>query len=139
VSPHRLTDVLAEYAGTRTFAAFHERSSPVRPRTIEATTLAELGSGLFEVRIRGDRFARYLVRFLVGTAVAVAAGVLPGERVTAALEGGEKVQGLKAPAHGLILWDVRYPSDLDPFTASERELPPGLPENPPFQDLLGPP
>jgi tRNA pseudouridine38-40 synthase len=138
VGPERLADILREYVGTREFAAFHESSSPVRARTIESAELTESGKGLFEICIRGDRFARYLVRFLVGTAVAAAAVAIPRERVTLAIETGERIHGLRAPAQGLILWEVRYPADRDPFSPLDRQAPPGLPNSPPFQELCEP-
>jgi tRNA pseudouridine38-40 synthase len=72
------------------------------------------------------------VRYLVGSALKVVAGLLPEESWKAALETGSAVEGLKAPAQGLVLWEVRYPPGLDPFTAGERLHPPGLPLEPPF-------
>jgi tRNA pseudouridine38-40 synthase len=132
ISPERLAELLRMAVGQRDFIAFHESSSPRKPRTLESVTLHELGGGLFELVLRGDAFARYQVRYLVGSALLTAAGALPEERWRAALETGERIVGLKAEAKGLVLWEVRYPARLDPFTAAERAAPPGLPEGPPF-------
>jgi tRNA pseudouridine38-40 synthase len=132
ITPERLLELLKRAEGTRDFTAFHENSSPRKPRTLESATLHALGGGLFEVILRGDAFARYQVRYLVGSALLTAAGQLPEDQWRAALERGERIPGLKAEAAGLVLWDVRYPAKLDPFTPAERAAPPGLPVGPPF-------
>lgn len=132
ITPERLLELLKLAEGTRDFTAFHENSSPRKPRTLESATLHALGGGLFEVILRGDAFARYQVRYLVGSALLTAAGQLPEDQWRAALERGERIPGLKAEAAGLVLWEVRYPAKLDPFTPAERAAPPGLPEGPPF-------
>lgn len=131
-SPERLAELLGMAVGQRDFIAFHENSSPRKPRMLESATVRELGGGLFEVVLRGNAFARYQVRYLVGSALLTAAGGLPEERWRAALEVGERIPGLKADPAGLVLWEVRYPAKLDPFTLAERAAPPGLPEGPPF-------
>jgi tRNA pseudouridine38-40 synthase len=132
ITPERISELLGMAVGQRDFTAFHENSSPRKLRTLESATLRELGGGLFEVILRGDAFARYQVRYLVGSALLTAAGQLPEEQWRAALERGERIAGLKAEAAGLVLWEVRYPAKLDPFTPAERAAPPGLPEGPPF-------
>jgi tRNA pseudouridine38-40 synthase len=132
VTPERLEALLGAAVGTRDFIAFHEKSSPRKPRTLESATLHALGGGLYEARLSGDGFARYQVRYLVGSALKVAAGLLPEAAWKAALETGEALEGFKAPAHGLVLWEVRYPPGVDPFTTGERLHPPGLPLEPPF-------
>jgi tRNA pseudouridine38-40 synthase len=138
IAPERLAELLGMAVGQRDFVAFHENSSPRRPRTLESATLRALGGGLFEAQLRGDAFARYQVRYLVGSALLTAAGRLSEAQWRAALETGERIRGLKAAAAGLVLWEVRYPPELDPFTAAERDAPPGLPAGPPFVGLVGP-
>jgi tRNA pseudouridine38-40 synthase len=137
IAPERFAALLGMAVGQRDFVAFHENSSPRKPRTLESATLHELGGGLFEARLRGDAFARYQVRYLVGSALLTAAGRISEAQWRAALETGEKIPGLKATAAGLVLWEVRYPPELDPFTAAERAAPPGLPAGPPFSDAAG--
>jgi len=132
VAPERLAELLRYAEGTRDFIAFHEKSSVRRPRTLMAAELVELGGGLFEARLRGDGFARYQVRYLVGSAVATAGGKLSEEQWRAALDRGEAIPGFKAPAEGLVLWEVRYPSGVDPFPGELREAAPGVPGEPPF-------
>jgi tRNA pseudouridine38-40 synthase len=126
-----LAERLLDAVGTRDFIAFHESSSPQKPRTLEQASLHALGGGLYEARLRGDSFARYQVRYLVGSALLAAAGVLTAAQWAEALQQGSAIAGLKAPGQGLVLWDVRYPAQVDPFGAHERERPPGLPAGPP--------
>jgi tRNA pseudouridine38-40 synthase len=132
VDASRLADAIGRCAGTRDFSAFHHPSSTVRLRTVSAASLHELASGLVEVRLRGDAFARYQVRTLVGTAVAVARGEVPEAAYLAALEEGLPLKRVRAPAEGLVLWEVFFPPPLDPFSAQERREAPLLPAVPPF-------
>jgi len=132
IDPDRLALLLGRCVGTRDFAAFHESSSPRRLRSITHACLVELGGGLFEARILGDRFGRYQMRYLTGSAVAVCAGQIVEDDFRAALEQGATIRGIKAPARGLILWEVSYPGNRDPFGALERNDPEALPHDPPF-------
>ena len=124
--------LLQEACGTRDFIAFHESSSPQRPRTLYSATFGELAPGLFEARLIGSGFARYQVRFLLGTALRVSSGRLSLEQWRAALEHGMPLKGLRAPALGLVLWEVRYGDGVDPFPRPLRDAAPGLPPEPPF-------
>ena len=133
--PERIDELLRSCQGTRDFGAFHEKSSVRGQRTLSQARLVDLGGGIYEARLRGDRFGRYQVRYLVGSAVAAATGCLDGEAFTAAVERGAALAGLKAPAHGLVLWEVAYPPGDDPFTDGERTAPPGLPDEPPFSTV----
>ncbi len=133
-TPERVAELLGAAVGCRDFRAFHENSSLCKPRTLTSATLHALGGGLFEARLRGDGFGRYQVRYLVGSALLTAAGGLSEERYREALDTGTSIPGLKAPAAGLLLWEVHYPADKDPFPPAERTRPPGLPPAPPFLD-----
>ncbi len=133
ITPERLAELLAKAQGTRDFWAFHEKTSTRTRRTLHKASLAEIAPGLFEARFVGDRFARYQVRYLVGTAVAVAAGAISEEAYAAALESANEIARYKAPPEGLTLWEVFYPPAIDPFTATERAVAPGLPREPPWQ------
>jgi tRNA pseudouridine38-40 synthase len=137
LKPERVAELLGAAVGCRDFHAFHEHSSLRKPRTLESATLHALGNGLFEARLRGDGFGRYQVRYLVGSALLTASGALSEELFRAALDSGTPIPGLKAPARGLVLWEVRYPPELDPFPPEERARPPGLPQEPPFSFMEG--
>lgn len=134
VEPERVHALLARAVGTRDFWAFHEKSSQRMDRTLRAVELARLSDALYELRLSGDGFARYMVRYLVGDAVGVARGELREADYQAALEGAVSFAGHRAPSHGLCLWDVRYPEELDPFTSADRAGPGALPDTPPFRE-----
>jgi len=65
----------------------------------------------------------------------VAAGVLAEEAFLRAIAEAALLPGVKAPAHGLVLWDVHYPATIDPFDANERLRAAALPPDPPFNAL----
>ena len=119
----KLQQILALYPGTRDFTAFHAKSSPQIQRTLHRVDFSSLGEGLFEVRLIGKGFARYQVRYLVGSAVAGAAGQLPKSSIEDALHFGTAFPGLRAPAHGLVLWKVFYPPGLALFSGTEEAFP----------------
>ncbi|MFT3711215.1 MAG: tRNA pseudouridine(38-40) synthase TruA [Archangium sp.] len=111
------------FVGTRTFKPFHFKTSEARKRTIEAVTLT--GRTL---EFRGDAFARHMVRMLTGALLAVARGRVSREVFTAALEEDRFFHCPVAEPEPLTLWEVLYPADVDPFTATERaENAPPLP------------
>ena len=131
----RLARALQALEGTRDFGAFHESSSPRGPRTVDRAELVDAGRGLFEVRIRGDRFGRHQVRFMVGSATAVAAGALDEDAYLRAILEAAPLAGLRAPAHALVLWEVWYPRALDPFDAVDRASAGALLHAPPFAPI----
>ncbi|MBK7860160.1 MAG: tRNA pseudouridine(38-40) synthase TruA [Archangiaceae bacterium] len=128
VDPEKVAAVLEEAVGTRDFFAFHDKSSSQLPRTVREVTWAGSGA-VAELRIVGDGFARYMVRYLVGGAVGVARGELSHLDWRAAITAATPFAGLKAPAQGLILWEVRYAPADDPFAGQTATLPGG----PPFE------
>lgn len=129
VDPHLVYAELRRAEGTRDFFAFHDKSSKQIPRTLSNVEIAQLDEHLFELRLIGPGFARYMVRYLVGAAIGLARGELSIADYDAALDHAKPFAGLKAPAHGLILWQVRYRAEMDPFEGATATLPPG----PPFQ------
>jgi tRNA pseudouridine38-40 synthase len=61
--------------------------------------------------VEADTFMRHMVRVLVGTMLAVAHGRFDVERFTALLDGAPRSAAAEtAPAHGLYLESVRYPT-----------------------------
>ena len=91
-----------------------------------------LGGGIFGIRFASAGFARFQVRYLVGAAALVAAGIIPEENLFASLAGGTPVPGVRAAAEALVLWEVAYPQEIDPFSSEERQRPRGVPDEPPF-------
>jgi len=130
-----LAGVLRALEGTRDFSAFHESSSSRGLRTIHRAELVESAGGVLDIRIRGDRFGRHQIRFMVGAAAAVAAGALAKEALLRSIEEAVPLPGVKAPARGLVLWDVHYPATVDPFDANDRLRSAALPPDPPFSAL----
>jgi tRNA pseudouridine38-40 synthase len=94
--------------------------------------LGELAPHVFELRVLGDGFARYMVRYLVGGAVGVARGELKGSDFDAGVLEAKPFAGVRAPPQGLVLWEVSYPDAMNPFTESDRTGPALLPAGPPF-------
>ncbi|HVL96137.1 MAG TPA: tRNA pseudouridine(38-40) synthase TruA [Solirubrobacteraceae bacterium] len=115
--PHRVDlDALdacaAALAGTHDFTAFTPRNSYHTrfDRIVHAATWERSGERL-EFRIEADAFMRSMNRILVGTMLDVASGRRSVESFVALLDGAPRSQaGDTAPAHGLYLASVRYPS-----------------------------
>jgi tRNA pseudouridine38-40 synthase len=129
--PTLLERALALAVGTRDFASFCEPRAPVRIRTLHSATVGVAGDVL-DIALEGDAFGRFMVRGLVGAAVEVARGALSIEAFTAALDGRLRggVAPIRAPAHGLTLWEVHYQNGSHPFGLQPPRNPP--PEVPPF-------
>ena len=81
------------------------------------TTLCNIQKSSWEISsrgmlytIEGNRFLRHLVRRLAGTMVNIAMGRQQYAEFELLLKGDERTQkGHSAPAHGLVLVNVRYP------------------------------
>ena len=132
VDPKRIEQVLQKALGTHDFWAFHEKSSGRIPRTLRSAEVVETAPGRIDLRLSGDGFGRYQVRYLVGGAVGVARGEIREEDFVAGIEAAVEFPGAKAPAQGLILWEVFYPPQFDPFSSAERVAAAGVPREPPF-------
>ena len=128
---------LKRFEGTHDFAAFHHHSSARRPRTISRIDVRHRAHGLLDVSVRGEGFARYQVRYLIAAAAAVARREHSLAELEHALRSSTSLRLTKAPASGLILWEVRYPPELDPFEPALRALAPGVPRAPPFEAPAG--
>jgi tRNA pseudouridine38-40 synthase len=128
----RVNELLRLFVGQRTYAAFHDKGSTVKPRTIGQAELVELGGGLFEARLTGTGFGRYMIRYLVGAIIDVVRGVIPLEVFMAGLEDARPFVRARAPAAGLTLWQIDYAAEVDPFSGADRHLAAGVPESAPF-------
>jgi tRNA pseudouridine38-40 synthase len=120
VDPQKLAVQVAKLAGARDFFAFHDKGSSRIVRRITRAELLHLEPGVVEVQLEGDGFARYMVRYLVGSAVAVAQGTLDEAVFDLALLEARVFTKRRAPPHGLVLWSVSYPPDADPFSVGDR-------------------
>lgn len=98
--------------GTHEFTAFTPAQTQHRHfrRTIVSASWEDRGDVL-ELWIEADSFLRNMIRVLVATMLDVAGGRRSLDDFTALLEGRPRSQaGVTAPAHGLYLASVRYPS-----------------------------
>jgi tRNA pseudouridine38-40 synthase len=120
VEPRAVLEVLARAEGTHDFYAFHDKSSRQMQRTVRSVSFGQVEPHVAELRLVGDGFARYMVRYLVGSAVGVARGEVALADYETALREPKSFAGVKAPPQGLVLWEVRYPPEMDPFTADDR-------------------
>lgn len=132
VDPTRVAQVLRHALGTHDFWAFHEKASPRINRTITKVEVVEPAPGRVDLRLTGSGFGRYQVRYLVGSAVAVARGEVREEDFLAGIDRAVLFDGVKAPAQGLTLWEVLYPAAFDPFPLPARVASAGVPNGPPF-------
>jgi tRNA pseudouridine38-40 synthase len=78
-------------------------------RTLSRCDLRHAGALLTFV-IEGDGFLYKMCRGIVGTLIQVGQGKLAIDEISRILEHRDRrAAGMTAPAHGLILWRVRYP------------------------------
>ncbi len=101
--------------GTHDFSSFCRTKSETTNRVCtiyEAHWLAEPRPNDWVLRIVGDRFLHGMVRAITGTLLQIGRGKRPLDdlpRILAARD--RRVAGPAAPAHGLVLQQVCYPSD----------------------------
>jgi tRNA pseudouridine38-40 synthase len=114
-------DVDAMNAATAVLTGLHDWAAYCRPRE-RATSIRELQrfdwdrgpDGVLTARLQADAFCHSMVRALVGAAVAVGEGRLPGERMRTLRDEAVRVNEFKVmPAAGLTLTEIGYPADDD--------------------------
>jgi tRNA pseudouridine38-40 synthase len=108
-------EVLGAIVGSHDFTAFArpgEQKDPVRT-VLRAEVVECEWAPLWAVVLEGRGFLRAMVRNLVGTAVTIALGVAPPERMAELLAARGRYRGVRAPGWGLALGAVRY--DVRPF------------------------
>lgn len=111
-----LREAAALVPGTRTFRVFHFKTSEARVRTVSSVHVDDA----LMVTFTGDAFARHMVRMLMGAMLGVARGKLSRETFVAGLEREVFFHCPVAPPEPLTLWEVLYPSEVDPFSAEDR-------------------
>jgi tRNA pseudouridine38-40 synthase len=106
----RLREAAGDILGSHDFSGF-ARLGP-GSRACDVTCAAWERDPLgWRLEITADRFLRGMVRALVGAFVCVARGTLERAALVAGLERPEAAPSpFVAPAHGLFLWDVQYPT-----------------------------
>lgn len=79
-------------------------------RTITALDITQNGNEI-TIRITGNGFLYNMVRIIVGTLIRVGRGFYTPEKVKEILEAKDrKAAGVTAPAHGLMLMEIKYDS-----------------------------
>lgn len=102
------------FEGYKDFSAFcNERSQFTRNTFchIEKITIEQIDGMRFCIAIKGTRFLYKMVRNIVGTLAYIASGKIPLSALEKILESRRRAEaGITAPAHGLVLKQVFYPS-----------------------------
>ena len=99
--------------GFRALSAVGPEREHWRCRVADCRWQAREDAPGLELWISADRFLHRMVRFLVGTMLDVARGRRPLTDVARLLDGSDnRLASPPAPAHGLYLVAVRYPSHL---------------------------
>lgn len=96
--------------GKHDFAAFcgNARMKKSTVRTIYSIDVEEDGS-FIDLIFTGNGFLQNMVRILTGTLVECGLAERKPEDIKGILESKDRsLAGMKAPAHGLILWEVKY-------------------------------
>lgn len=109
----RLRDAAGAVVGSHDFSGFARLGPGSRVCRVSRSAWERDPLG-WRLEITADRFLRGMVRALVGAFVAVARGALDRSALTAGLERpGSAPPPHVAPAQGLFLWDVRYPTSAE--------------------------
>jgi tRNA pseudouridine38-40 synthase len=113
----RALDLPAMRAATQLFLGKHDFRSFAGTRgyeadsTVRTVTRCDLrrSGPLLTFVIEGDGFLYKMCRGIVGTLVQVGQGKFPREDISRMLARKDRrAAGMTAPAHGLVLWKVRY-------------------------------
>jgi tRNA pseudouridine38-40 synthase len=118
---HLLADAAKLFLGTHDFAAFGSPTTPkgTTVRTVIKAEWMQVEGDEWQFEVQADAFLYRMVRRLVFVQVSVAQGKFPVEAVARSLadplqagKGSEIHAGL-APAHGLTLVEVTYPTSIE--------------------------
>lgn len=109
----RMREAASYFVGTHDFASFMASGSDVTDtvRTVDRCEILRQGD-VVTVTVSGNGFLYHMVRIMVGTLVAVSEGKLNPSAVIDILAARDRARaGMTAPACGLYLNRVDYPSD----------------------------
>ena len=111
----------APLLGEHDFTSFCAKRAQqnVKVRTIHSIEVWKERSIVW-IEVRGNAFLQHMVRIIVGTLAEVGRGRLLAERVEPILEARDRRKaGPTAPAHGLCLWHIEYPTDYAALMQNE--------------------
>jgi tRNA pseudouridine38-40 synthase len=108
---NRAASLLLQY---NDFASFCRTNSDVKTTICRVSVACWSQSGdILEFTIRADRFLRNMVRAITGTMVDIGQGKTTVDEFRAIIEAKDrKLAGQSAPARGLFLAGIEYPSDV---------------------------
>ncbi len=110
LNPDNMRKAASYLVGEHDFASFCNVRTDVENtvRTITALDILQDGDEI-TIRITGNGFLYNMVRIIVGTLIRVGRGFYEPEKVKEILEAKDrKAAGVTAPAHGLMLVEIRY-------------------------------
>ncbi len=121
LDPVLMAAAAALLLGLHDFAAFcRRRDGATTIRTLQSLAVTREGTELL-CTVQADAFCHSMVRSLVGSLVAVGEGRRPVEWPASLLELNTRSDDIQvAPAHGLTLVDVAYPSDAELAARAEQ-------------------
>ena len=108
----RMNEAAALLIGTHDFSAFRSSECQARSpvRRLEQVEVERIGIWL-RVRVSANAFLHHMVRNIVGLLLAVGEGKQGPAWAREVLESRDRTRcAATAPAHGLYLWSVDYPS-----------------------------
>ena len=110
LNPDNMRKAASYLVGEHDFVSFCNVRTDVENtvRTITALDILQDGDEII-IRITGNGFLYNMVRIIVGTLIRVGRGFYEPEKVKEILEAKDrKAAGVTAPAHGLMLVEIRY-------------------------------
>ena len=110
LNPDNMRKAASYLMGEHDFVSFCNVRTDVENtvRTITALDILQDGDEI-TIRITGNGFLYNMVRIIVGTLIRVGRGFYEPEKVKEILEAKDrKAAGVTAPAHGLMLVEIRY-------------------------------
>ncbi len=107
----RMQEAALHLIGQHDFSAFRAAACQARSpvRRLEQLAVKRAGDWL-TVEVTANAFLHHMVRNIVGLLIAVGLGDAPPEQALRQLESRQRSTGeATAAAHGLYLWQIRYP------------------------------
>jgi tRNA pseudouridine38-40 synthase len=104
-----MKDASKLFEGEHDFGGFCSRKVKKNTvRIIKSITIKEVGNEL-QIYVKGNGFLYNMVRIMVGTLIDIGKGKLDKTAITEAINTIDRSKaGEKAPAHGLVLYEVNY-------------------------------
>jgi tRNA pseudouridine38-40 synthase len=112
LDPERMREAARALVGEHDFSAFRSSECQARSPVRRLTDIAVERHGDFLLlRVTANAFLHHMVRNIAGLLIAIGQGKAEPEWARTVLESRDRTRGAPtAPADGLYLWHVRYPS-----------------------------